>query len=302
VSCPAGRPPASKHRGEKPHADAVSQVVSPTKDLRSSLHISARRLAEIEAGLDALDRELIETVARFRVMSSRQLRALFFTGGSPQAMVRAANRRLARLSDTELLSRLPRRVGGVRAGGDGLVFAVGLAGQRVLAGSAPARRPRRPHAPGARYLAHTLAVAELYVMLMGQAREGCCELLVFEPEPACWREYPGHYGAPMVLKPDAAVRLVVGEFELSWLIEVDLATEALPTIEGKARRHLDYHRSGVERREHGISPRVLWVTPTPGRSQAIALALASLPPSAQDLFALATAGAAARTLIAGAPA
>jgi hypothetical protein len=297
VSCPAGRPPASWNRGEKPHADAVSQGVSPTKDLRSSSHISAHRLAEIKARLDALDLEIIQAVARFRVMSSRQLRALFFTEGSSQAKARAANRRLARLSDLGLLSRLPQRVGGVRSGSDGVVFAVGVAGQRVLAGSSPTRRPRRAHVPGARYLAHTLAVAELYVTLTRHAREG----LVFEPEPACWREYPGAYGSLLVLKPDAAVRLLVGEFELSWLIEIDLATEALPTIEGKARRHLEYHRSGVEQRTRGVSPRVLWLTPTRERLEALELALSRLPSSAHELFVLATSEAAARTLTAGAP-
>lgn len=195
MSCPAGRPAASRNSGEKPHTDAVSPGVPPTKDLGSSLHISARRLAEIQARLDALDLEILETVARFRVMSSRQLRALFFTDGSSQAMARAANRRLARLSNLGLLSRLPQRVGGVRSGSDGVVFAVGVAGQRLLAGSSPVRRPRRPHAPGARYLAHALAVAELYVTLTRHAREGRGERLAFEPEPACWREYPGAYGS-----------------------------------------------------------------------------------------------------------
>lgn len=277
MSCPADRPAASTNSDPKPHVAGVSQHVSPTKDLRSALYISARRLGELEASLDDLDLEIVRTVARFRVMSSRHLRALFFTDGSTQAMARAANRRLARLSELGLLSRLPQRVGGVRAGSDGVVFAVGVAGQRVLAGSSPTRRPRRPHPPGARYLAHTLAVADLYVTLTIEARNGRCELLVFEPEPACWREYPGVYGSLSMLKPDAAVRLLVGEFELAWLIEIDLATEALPTIERKARRHLDYHRSGTEQRTHGISPRVLWLAPTRQRLEALELALRRLP-------------------------
>ncbi len=288
--------------GQKPHADGASAQGSPTKDLRSSPYISTRRLAEIEACLDQRDRELVQTVARFRVMSSRQLKTLFFIGGSSQAMARAANRRLARLCELTLLTRLPRRVGGVRAGSNGMVFALGVAGQRLLAGSSPPRRRRSPHTPGSRYLAHTLAVADLYVTLMQLTSAGECELLAFEAEPECWREYSGQFGAVVVHKPDAAVRLAVGEFELSWLVEVDLATESLTTIERKAQRHLDFHRSGVERRARGIAPRVLWTVPNHERLDAIAFALARLPAGAKELFALAITGEAAAALIAGAPA
>jgi Replication-relaxation len=302
VSCRVARPAASPKAGEKPHADGAAREISPTKDLRSSPYISTRRLAEIEARLDERDLELVRTVARFRVMSSRQLRELFFIGGSRQAVARSANRCLARLCDLGLLTRLPRRVGGVRAGSDGMVFALGVAAQRLLAGSSPVRRARSPHVPGARYLAHTLAVGGLYVALMQLSSSGVCELLAFEAEPECWREYPSRFGAVVVLKPDAALRLAVGEFELAWLVEVDLATESLTTIERKAQRHLDFFRSGVERRSRGIAPRVLWVVPSRERLDAIASALARLPASAREVFALVIAGEAAARLIAGVPA
>ena len=113
--------------------------------------------------------------------------------------------------------------------------------------------------------------------------------MAFDPEPGCWRRYLGvAYGARLVLKPDAVLKLGVGDYELSWLVELDMATEALTTIERKARRHLDYHRSGAARRSEGVSPRVAWVAPDEQRAQALRLALERLPAEAERLFAVAT--------------
>jgi hypothetical protein len=163
-----------------------------------------------------------------------------------------------------------------------------VAGQRLLAKEGSTRRARHPHTPGERYLAHTLAVAHIYVELKEAERQGRADLLAFDPEPACWRSYVGPYGARQVLKPDAYVKLGVGEYEFSWLVELDMATEALTTIERKAQRHLDYHRSGEARRTHGISPRVAWVVPDEQRAGSVQLALDRLPAEVGRLFALTT--------------
>src|SRR6185312_5295952 len=107
------------------------------------------------------DHHILRLVARFRVMSGTQLRELFWTEGTPETRGRLARRGLARLASLDLLAPLARRVGGVRAGSAGYCFALGPTGQRLLASG----RPRRPVTPGARHLAHTLAVAQLYVDL-----------------------------------------------------------------------------------------------------------------------------------------
>jgi hypothetical protein len=133
---------------------------------------------------------------------------------------------------------LPRRVGGVRAGSSGLVFAPGHVGQRLLQQpAAGSQRVRRAYAPGERYLAHTLALSQLYVDLIRATRWELAELLAFDPEPACWQHYSSPYGARFTLKPDAYLRLGVGDYELSWFIETDMASETSATIAGKARRY-----------------------------------------------------------------
>lgn len=293
MSYPAGYPLASS-TGARPTAARVgSRRIPPTQDLRSSPHLSARKLASIRQRLSDRDLEILATVARFRVLSGELLQRLFWPEGSPETRARLARHGLARLSRLGVISPLARRVGGVRAGSQGLTFAVGIAGQRLLAGEGVTRRARYPHTPGERYLAHTLAVARVYIELVERSRQGQggCELLAYDPEPRCWRPYPAGLGTRVVLKPDAFTKLGAGEsgdFLYSWLLELDMATEALPTIERKARKHLDYHRSGEARRTHGVSPRVLWITPDEHRAHAIHRALEALPADAARLFAVTT--------------
>jgi hypothetical protein len=261
--------------------------------------VSTRLVAEVAERLSARDLELLALIARFRVMSGAQLRELFWPEGSPATRARLARRGLARLADLSVLERLPRRVGGVRAGSSGLVFAPGRVGIRLLQAEQGKRtRPRRAYAPGARYLAHTLAVAHLYVDLTLAARWGLAELLAFDHEPACWRRYPGPYGAQLAIKPDAYVRLGVGEYEHSWFIEMDMASEAPVTLVGKARRYIDFWRGGTEQSARGVFPRVAWIAPDPARAELITEALSGLPHP--ELFATTTAADAVSLLSAGA--
>ena len=276
-----------------------SHAVSPTKDLRPSSRLSARKLAAISGRLSARDREVLETVSRFRVMSGEQLQRLYWTEGSPPTRARLARHGLGRLRQLGVLAPLDRRVGGVRAGSRGLSFAVGLVGQRLLAGGSK-RRVRRPYTPGERYLAHTLAGAGLYVELVEAQRWGLADLLAFDPEPGCWRPYLGPYGARAVLTPDAYLELGVGNYTFSWQLELDMATESLSTIERKARRHLDYYRSGDGRRTHGVSPRVVWIVPDGLHAEAVQAALDRLPAEGKRLFAVAARPEAVALLTAGA--
>ncbi len=299
MTYPLDYPLASSGTREGARNDGGLACPSPTKDLRSSSRFSARELARTRERLSPRDREVLETVGRFRTMSGQQLQRLFWTEGSQQTRARLARHGLARLGGLGVLAPLARRVGGVRAGSRGLCFAVGVAGQRLLAPGDSKRRVRRPYTPGERYLAHTLAVAQLYVELVEAQRRGAGDLLAFDPEPVCWRPYLGPYAARLTLKPDAYVKLGVGDYELSWLLELDLATEALTTIERKARRHLEYHRSGDARRTDGVSPRVAWIVPDQPRAEAVQAALDRLPAEAGRLFAVATSGSAVTLLAEG---
>jgi hypothetical protein len=143
-----------------------------------------------------------------------------------------------------------------------------------------------------------LAVVQLYVDLMVMQRSRA-ELLAFDPEPECWCSYPGPYGAPQVLKPDAYLKLGIAEYLFSWFIEQDMATEAPVTIVGKARRYLDCWQTGTLQSERGVFPRTAWITPDAARAEVIREALTRLPTKARKLFVVTTATEAAAFLSSG---
>src|SRR5262245_62962246 len=90
---------------------------------------AVRRIAE---GLSERDRAILADVARVRVLSGRQVERLHFADLAGQHRDRTRRRVLERLTALQLLTTLERRIGGVRAGSAGLVFALGAAGQRLL--------------------------------------------------------------------------------------------------------------------------------------------------------------------------
>lgn len=286
---PLADPLASSSSADRARHDRASLTVTPTKDLRPRRRLSPRQLVAISAQLTSRDREALQLVARFRVMSGAQLRELLWSTIASSARPRLARRGLARLVHLGVLTALARRVGGERAGSASTTFAVGRAGQHLLqAQGAERKRVRQPHTPGARYLAHALAVGDLYVALTETRRRGAIELTEFAPEPECWRTYLQGFGARQVLKPDCFLKLATADYWLSWFVEIDLATEALTTIRAKADRYYDYYRTGGEQSAHGVFPRVLWIVPDTARAEAIGDALAHLPEDAQRLFAVAS--------------
>jgi hypothetical protein len=197
-----------------------------------------------------------------------------------------------------VLAVLPRRVGGVRSGSAGRLFALAPAGQRLNRSTAP-KRARRPYTPGERHLAHQLAVGDLYVNLQEAASQRSVEIPAFDVEPTCWRTYLGPWGSRLILKPDAFVKVATRDYLYSWFIEVDMATESLATIHHKLQRHLDYHQSGSELQAHGVAPRVAWIVPDQTRATAIEGVIAALSPDSRKLFAVATSSAASELLARG---
>ncbi len=286
---PLAGPVASSARPQKAPNSAVSGALTPTKDPRSPRRLSPHQLAAISLQLTNRDRQTLWTVSRFRVMSGAQLGRLFWSEGSPRTRGRLARRGLNRLTQLDILEPLARRVGGERSGSASTTFAVGRAGQYILQSErASGRRVRRAYTPGARYLAHTLAVAQLYVDLVDAERQGLVEIATFSPEPECWRPYTGAWGASLTLKPDAYLKLGIGEHIYSYFAEQDMATEAQTTIESKARRYHDYYRTGAEQAARGVFPRVLWIVPSAAHAERVRETLERLPANAQRLFAVTT--------------
>lgn len=261
--------------------------------------ISSRRLAEVAAALTPTDRAVLDSLRRVRLATGEQLTRLHFADRSSAA--RQARRRLARLVERRLVARLDRRIGGVRAGSSGFVYALDVAGQRLLDAETPPRWPRRPWTPGLPFLAHSLAVTDLYVGLVDAERSGLVDVLDFTTEPACWRSFTDPLGGAAVVKPDAFVCLGVGEFEDRWFIEVDRATEAPSTLARKADVYTAYWQSGGEQASHGVFPRVLWVVPDEARKTVVVDVLARQPAEAWALFQVVTTDAAVRVLTGGSP-
>ena len=239
--CPVACPLASRSTPHKAAPGRDLREIRTPKDLHPQVplsRISSPRLDSISSQLTPTDMTVVGLAARARLCSGAQLEQVFWHEGAPASRARQARRMLARLSDWRLLDRLPRVIGGRRAGSRGFIYTLGPSGVRLLARQ-DGRRVRRLSAPGDRYINHMLAVGELYVQLVAAERAARADLLAFDFEPRCWAQFPGAWGVTLTLKPDAHIKLGIGDYDYSWLIEIDMATESLPTIERKARRHLE---------------------------------------------------------------
>ena len=254
-----------------------------------------RRLREL---LSERDRAIVKQVADLRLMGARQIEAIHFPVGeheSAAAAARARQRVLERLVTYGLLSRLGRRIGGVRAGSASFIYALGPTGQRVIA---PDGRRRRFHEPTERFVDHTLAVAQLIVDVTVADRAGEIELMVCQAEPRSWREYGGLAGRQL-LRPDAFVALGAGDFEHRWFIEVDRASESLPVVLRKCRQYVAYYQTGTEQAAHDVFPRVCWLVPHTRRADALRKAIAAQRDLPSGLLAVALSDDAVPALVGG---
>jgi hypothetical protein len=258
-------------------------------------YVTRARIEQLRSRLSSRDHQLLKTVARLNVVSGSQLRRLYYAD-SPSGQ-RLARLDLARLSDWRVLARLSQRIGGIRAGSEGYVYALDVAGKRLLE-SRPARRHWEPWTPRPNHLRHALAVSDLYLQLR-LATPTAARLSVFDAEPGCWRRFCGPGGARLTLKPDAYAVIESDHYEDRYFIELDRATEAAPRITEKARAYVRYWQSGREQGTHDVFPLVLWIAPHRQRVRQINDALDRLPAEHRHLFAVTTAEMAAQQLISG---
>lgn len=239
------------------------------------MRVTAQTADRIRRRLSPIDWAVIETLARVDIASAGQLRRLHWPD---PAQARTARRRLSQLADLRVISRLDRRIGGVRAGSDGYVYRLDVTGRRLL-GHPPGRRP---HTPGRAFLDHSLATTEVYIRAIEASRVDTIEVAEFQTEPECWR----NWGAGQ-LKPDAYLVIVTPDFEDHWFIETDRATEATTTIARKAAIYEQYHRTGIEQDTVGVFPRVLWIVPHERRKGQLVDALGLRPADAWSLHQVA---------------
>lgn len=252
--------------------------------------ITPARLDLLDEQLTERERDILTTLAKLRLACTRQLEQLHFTEASPLANARHARRVLAKLADLHLVSRLERRVGGVKAGSAGYVWSLGTGGQQLLGGRGPAggKSPRTPWTPSRAFLTHRLSISELYVELTLAERSGRLELMRFDPEPACWRYFTGPHGAPANLKPDAYVQIAVDDYLDSYFVEIDLGTESMPVIARKAVACRTYWQTGREQaKSDGVFPLVAFLIPTAARANMIRAVLGQQPADFRRIFRVA---------------
>jgi hypothetical protein len=248
--------------------------------------LSRARLVELADQVSGRERQVTEAVVALRLVGGRQLERLFFADvASDASRARLARRTLARLVRLGVLGRLERRIGGVRAGASGFVYFDAPAAQRLVAywQGEGLRRPRAAYEPGRAFVAHRLAISEWFVRLSEAERNGQVELLAFDSEPAI--PFTGEGRGRGVLRPDARVRLGVGDVELHSFLEVDCGTEGRVALTRKAGAYVAAWRSGAV---GTVFPRVAWITESERRVELLTEVCASMPPASWKLFVITT--------------
>lgn len=231
-------------------------------------YATRKRIAHLERTLMPRERAIIETLDRLRVATTEQLRRIHFGDLTPRSAARQAPALLGSLARRQVVVKLQRQVGGVRAGSKAAVWSLDTAGQRLASsscGPAGGFHRRRPWTPSLSFLAHRLAVSEIFASLSEREQAGAVEVLGFDAEPLCWRRFTSAHGATAYLKPDAFVRLGVGEVERAAFVEIDRATESRSTLAVKLRAYRQYWDTGREQERRGYFPRVVFAVPSEER-------------------------------------
>jgi hypothetical protein len=261
----------------------------------SRSYLNTARLDVLKGDLSPKERAILSSLGELRLATASQLERLVFASDS------ARNRRrvLQAMTDRGLLTRLARTIGGKRAGSSGFVYALSMAGRRLLA-QGTGVPVRQGSAPGAPFVAHSLAVTELAVQLHEAERRGLVDVLDFEGEPHCWRPHPGPGGRQVFCKPDAYVRLGIGEYSDSYFVELDQGTEAPSTLAKKMIEYRRYFATGIEQSWRGVFPRVVWLVPDEKRHQTVVDICSRQPAESWQLHLVTTQDNAIATMVEGA--
>jgi len=222
--------------------------------------------------LSVRDHAIIQSVGACRLIQATQLERIHFIN---DVALRTTKQRECRkvlhdLTYSGHLRRLERQIGGVRAGSSSYVYGLGPLGARLLLGKRPHRFLTRP---SLYFLEHTLCQAELYTKLHEVNKSHLAEILQIQMEPHCWRTFYSLEHGLSPLKPDMYVWLQTGTDRLSWFIEIDRGTTYMHALRQKLALYVQYYLAGLEQKEHGVFPRVLWVAPNKARCQFIEKAI-----------------------------
>ncbi|WP_125130787.1 replication-relaxation family protein [Microbacterium sp. 10M-3C3] len=259
------------------------------------------RIRELELHLTTRDERILEDLERFRLLTSGQLQRLHFgvdplgPHASQLGAVRATNRVLTRVEKLGVIARVSRRIGGPHHGSSATIWQLAPAGERFLRARRGDPDRRKFGNPGAVFISHTLAIAEVAVGALEQSRLGGYEVLELETEPTCWRTLQSG-GAALTLKPDLLLVTADADTETHSFCEIDLGTEHLPAIRRKCDVYQRAFRDGSEERARGLFPAVVWIVPDEKRAAALHAGITADKGLDPDLFTVVTRDAALATL------
>ncbi len=262
--------------------------------MNKNSRLSRQQLEAINNRLSDRDKSILKSINKYRYLTTNQIYQQHFSGSDSQlAAHRAANRTLMKLKGLELITSLTRRIGGIRAGSSSYIWTLAPKGYRLLnINDTPDKiLPRkRMFEPSLRFLEHTLAISETALQLTQFANShNNIELLKEELEPACWRSYVGDSGAINNLKPDLYIVTLSSDYEDHWFIEIDLATESPSRIINKCHQYYRYFQSGIEQKNNGVFPLVIWVALDKKRAASLRSSISeTFADNSKDIFAVIT--------------
>jgi hypothetical protein len=202
---------------------------------RPTRRLNAQQVERVQQSLSPRDKAILTSLEQHRFLTTDHVQRLHFQDhATPAAAGRVCRRVLERLARHGVIEHLERRIGGVRAGSASHVWRVGLIGDRLLRRTDRDQPRARRKEPSVRNLDHWLAIGDAHLALVELARTSQLEITQTTTEPGCWRSYLGAAGERRTLKPDLYAVTAAGDFEDHWFIEIDRATESLPTVLGNA--------------------------------------------------------------------
>lgn len=231
--------------------------------------LSRVQLTELEDRLTARDHAVLQTIRKYRFLTSTQVGRLFFADCTTKtSRSRNQNLLLQRLGDYGLIRPLKRRVGGLGGGSTLQVWYLTEAGQRLLTLNDPdSIKRRRVVEPQPLFLEHTLAIAECAVQMTSLCRYSAdLNLVAIDAEPTCWRRY-NDGGSAVYLKPDLFTITTYQKYEDRWFIEMDLGSESPRQVVEKCNAYLRYYYTGIEQKDTGMFPLVVWIVKDASRKE-----------------------------------
>lgn len=259
---------------------------------QTNKRITKSELRRLSALLASREIEIVQTISRVKFITANQLQRIFFIQNpNPATNLRACNRLVNKLKKYGLITNLEQRIGGKRAGSGSTIWTITSAGFQLLRldeiSSIRGTR-KKLYEPKILFLEHTLAVTEIYTRLKELDQSKRLELLEIQHEPRCWRTF-SLKGNATYLKPDLFTRFALNDqYEEFYFLELDQATESPSRVVRKCKFYISYYNSGVEQRQNGIFPYVLWIAINNKRQEQLTRYIHEYLPKAEMLFRVIT--------------